>query len=233
MRICMKAAAAGCLFALLAGCSSWYDYPSANNYGSKRDLPRQDTSRAYQTQQQYAPVSHQVTKLDMNQLLSDQVAAMDGVSSAIVLLGDQVAYTAITIDNSASGTRGGELRSETNNYGLVRGLYNPATPLSDEADPNQLITGANGAETEMHHEHLSHLFKQKIAEKIRSIRPDVTDVYISANRVVVNEFNKLAQEAWHGRTLEPYRAEFISLMNQVYGTQPTIPNQAESNGREY
>jgi hypothetical protein len=217
---------------LMTGCFSYYDYNSANNYGSKRDLPRQDTSRAYQTGQQYAPVSHKITKLEMNQFLSDQVAAMDGVSSAIVMMGDHVAYTAITIDSTASGTRGGEIKgTETNNYGLVKGLYNPYTPQSDYADPDKLIT-ANGAETEMHHEHLSHLFKQKIAEKIRSLQPAVTDVYISANRVIVNEFNRMAQESWHGRSLEPFKPLFIEMMERTFGTEPTHPNQAEGNGRE-
>ncbi|WP_159887223.1 hypothetical protein [Paenibacillus puerhi] len=228
----LSAASAIIACTLLTGCFSWYDYNSASNYGSKRDLPRQDTARAYQTAQQYAPVNHQITKLEMNQFLSDQVAAMNGVSSAIVMMGDNIAYTAITIDSTATGTRGGELRgTETNNYGLVKGLYSPYSPQSDYADPDKLIT-SNGAETEMHHEHLSHLFKQKIAEKIRSLQPTVADVYISANRTVVNEFNRIAQESWHGRSLEPYRPQFIDMMERTFGTAPTVPNQAEANGRE-
>lgn len=218
----------------LTGCFSWYDYNSANNYGSKRDMPRQDTSRAYQTQQQYAPVSHKITKLEMNQFLSDQVAAMYGVSSAIVMMGDNVAYTAITFDSTATGTRGGEIRGkETNNYGLVKGLYNTYTPQSDYADPSQLISGAGGAETEMHHEHLTHLFKQKIAEKIRSLQPTVTDVYITANRNIVNEFTRLAQQSWQGRSLEPHTGHFTEMMEATFGTVPTIPNQSEANGRDY
>ncbi|MCZ8514097.1 hypothetical protein O9H85_17025 [Paenibacillus filicis] len=229
----IAAAFIGSALLAVAGCSPKYDYPSANNFGSKRDLPRQDTSRAYQTQQEYARVSHQVTKLDMNQFLSDQVAAMDGVGSAIVMMGDHVAYTAITIDSTATGTKGGPGPRETNNYGWVRGLYNPARPYDDTAYPDDLITGFNGDETEAHHEHLSHLFKQKIAEKIRLLQPDVSDVYITANRIVVNEFTKLAQEAWHGRSLDPYRGEFITMMEQLFGTSRTIPNQAENNGREY
>ncbi|WP_281890272.1 hypothetical protein [Paenibacillus sp. YYML68] len=218
---------------VMAGCYSWYDYNSANNYGSKRDYPRQDTSRAYQTEQQYSSVSHQVQSLEFNQFLSDQVAAMYGVNSALIFMGDNTAYVAITLDNTASGTRGGEVKgTETNFYGLVKGLYNPHSQHTDQADPDKLITG-HIAETETHHEHLSHLFKQKIAEKIRSLQPSVTDVYISANRFIVDEFNRIAQESWQGRPLEPYRPYFISLMERTFGTAPTIPNQAEVNGREY
>ncbi|MDO3681396.1 YhcN/YlaJ family sporulation lipoprotein [Paenibacillus ehimensis] len=228
-----SAAALG-LAMTMTGCFSWYDYNSANNYGSKRDMPRQDTSRAYQTQQQYAPVSHKVTKLELNQHLSDQVAAMDGVNSAIVMMGDNVAYVAITMDSTASGTRGGEGKgTETNNYGLVKGLYSTYGDQSDYAPPDQLISGGSGGETEIHHEHLSHLFKQKIAEKIRLNQPTVHDVYISANRNVVNAFNRMAQDSWSGRSLEPYRAQFTEMMERTFGTDVTIPNQAEGNGREY
>lgn len=226
-------AAVSLLCLIVTGCFSWYDYNSANNYGSKRDMPRQDTSRAYQTAQQYAPVSHQVSKLELNQHLSDQVAAMDGVSSAIVFMGDNTAYTAITLDRTATGTRGGEVKgTETNNNGLVGGYYSPFSGQMDEADPSKLITSSVG-ETEMHHEHLTHLFKQKIAEKIRSQYPSVTDVYITANRAIVNEFSRLARESWHGRSLDPYRPQFAKMMEQTFGTNPTVPNQAEGNGREY
>ncbi|WP_426450956.1 YhcN/YlaJ family sporulation lipoprotein [Paenibacillus sp. S-38] len=220
--------------AVAAGCYSWYDYNSANNYGSKRDMPRQDTSRAYQTQQQYAPVSHKVTKLEMNQNLSDQVAAMDGVNSAIVLVGDSVAYTAITMDNSASGTHGGDKRAlDSNKDGRSRG-ENPAGDLRTYyVAPTQKIDGVSGAQTELHHEHLTHLFKQKIAEKIRSMEPAIHDVYITADPYVIDQFTRLAIESWHGRSLSPFIPDFVRTMERTFGTDPTIPNQAEGNGREY
>ncbi|MDF2959016.1 MAG: hypothetical protein K0S39_751 [Paenibacillus sp.] len=209
----------------LCGCFSWYDYNSANNYGSQRDGHRQDTSRAYQTAQQYTNVTHKHTTLDMNQFLSDQVAAMDGVNSAIVMLADNTAYVAIMIDGTAIGTT--SANQETNNEGTVRGLYNPATPFHDYADPNKLATGANSYTTVQHHQQITHLFKQKIAEKIRSLQPTVSDVYISANRDYINELNKLAQEAWKGNDLKPYLAEFDAMSTHIFGTQPTLPTQSE------
>ncbi|ULL19176.1 hypothetical protein DVH26_35015 [Paenibacillus sp. H1-7] len=212
---------------VLGGCFPTYDYNSANNYGSKRDEPKQDTSRAYQTQQQYAIVSHNHSTLDMNQFLSDQVAAMDGVNSAIVMMADNTAYVAITIDKTATGTKSGAARNETNNQGTVRGLYSPHTPFTDYRDPKQLATGSNSYDTVMKHEHISHLFKQKIAEKIRSLQPTVVDVYISANRVYINEMNRFAQEAWKGQDLKQYLPQFDALSEQVFGTQPTHPTSTE------
>lgn len=210
----------------LGGCYSWYDYNSANNFSSKRDAPNADTSRAYQTQQQYAAVSHKHSNLEMSQFLSDQVAAMDGVNSAIVMLADNIAYVAITIDKTATGTHSSP--SETNNAGTVRGLYSPYTPFNDSADPKKLATGTNSYETVMNHEQITHLFKQKIAEKIRSLQPTVADVYISANRIYINEMNKLSQAAWSGKDLRPYLPEFDALSESIFGTQPTIPTQSES-----
>ncbi|OXM84914.1 YhcN/YlaJ family sporulation lipoprotein [Paenibacillus rigui] len=211
---------------ILSGCFSWYDYNSANNYGSRRDEPRQDTSRAYQTQQQYAVVSHKHSNLEMNQFLSDQVAAMDGVNSAIVMLADNIAYVAITIDKTATGTHSAP--NETNNAGTVRGLYSPYTPFNDSADPRKLATGSNSYDTVMNHDQITHLFKQKIAEKIRSLQPTVADVYISANRIYINVMNRLAQLAWSGNDLKPYLPEFDSISESIFGTQPTVPTQSES-----
>ncbi|WP_284643647.1 YhcN/YlaJ family sporulation lipoprotein [Paenibacillus silviterrae] len=233
----LKTVSLGVLTVGISGCFAYYDYNSANNYGSRRDAPPENNSRAYQTQQQYATVSHKVTNLQLNQTLSDMVQGMSGVNSAIVMMGDNIAYVAITIDNTAFGTRSGRADavpghgSETNNYGLVRGLYNTYDQGNDYADPNQLIPGVQGADTVMHHEYLSHMFKQKIAEKIRMAQPSVQDVYISANRDYVNEFNAIAQEAWQGRPLEPYRERFVSLNERIFGTGVTIPTQTENNGR--
>jgi hypothetical protein len=161
----------------------------------------------------------------MNQFLSDQVAAMNGVNSAIVMLADSTAYVAITIDNTASGTKSSN--RETNNGGTVRGLYNPAQPFNDTADPNKLATGTNSYETVQHHEQITHLFKQKIAEKIRSLQPTVSDVYISAHRDYINEMNRLAQEAWKGNDLKPYIHEFDAMSEYIFGTQPTHPTRTE------
>lgn len=235
----IKALSLGVLAVSVTGCFPNYDYNSAQNYGSRREASPQDTSRAYQTQQQYATVSHKVTKLDLNQMLSDQVQAMDGVHTAIVMMGDNTAYVGITLDNTASGTRSGDshigprgmgsVGEETNNYGIVKGYY---SPTNDYANPDELISGVQGGDTVMNHEDLSHLFKQKIAEKIRMTQPTVVDVYISANRDFVNELNRYAQEAWQGRSLEPYRAQFVTLAERIFGTGVTVPTQSENNWRE-
>lgn len=209
----------------LCGCFSIYDKNSASNYGSRTGNAPQDTTRAYQTEQQNSIVSHRHSTLQFNQALGEKVAAMNGVNSCIVMMADKTAYVAILIDNTASGTKSGPM--ETNNAGTVRGLYNPSTPFNDYMDPNLLTNGSNNYETVQYHDQITHLFKQKIAEKIRSLQPNVSDVYISANRDYVNELNRLAQEAWGGHDLTPYLPEFDAISERIFGTLPTIPTQSE------
>jgi YhcN/YlaJ family sporulation lipoprotein len=210
----------------LSGCFSWYD-DSGNNYGSRSEASPadQNTSRAYQTEQQYSNVSHKHSTLSMNQFLSDQLAAMDGVNSSTVILADNTAYVAILIDKTATGTRSGPL--ETNNAGTVRGLYNPHDRFNDTMDPNKLTHGSNSYDTVQYHDQITHRFKQKIAEKIRSLQPNVSDVYISANRDYINELNLIAQEAWKGNDLSPFLQEFDAWSERIFGTMPTIPTQSE------
>jgi hypothetical protein len=181
-----------------------------------------DTERAYQTQQLYGPVKHNNKQLTYSKVLSDQVNDINGVNTAIVMVTEQNAYVAILIDNSASSTKGDP--RETNNAGTFRGLFNPHAPDTDYMHPSSLNTGVNNYETAINHDLLAHRFKQRIAEKIRSLQPHLLDVYISANRGYVNEMNRLAQESWKGNPLTPYLPQFNQLATRVFGTDQVLPH---------
>jgi hypothetical protein len=208
----------------LCGCFSWYD-DAGNNYGNRRadDAARQQTSRAYQTAQQYSMVTHKHSTLALNQFLSDQVASMDGVRTSFVVLADNTAYVAILIDGTAHGTNG--KTSESNNPRTSQSLYHSHESLN--GDPYNSSTSSNAYATVPYHDQISHLFKQKIAEKIRALQPTVSDVYISGNRDYINELNFIARESWKGNDLSPYINEFDSWSERIFGTMPTIPTQSE------
>jgi hypothetical protein len=207
------------LMVCLTACSGSYDMKSANNYSSQRVKEARNASRAYQTQQQYGTVVHDNTKMELSQKLIQEVQNVEGVNSAIVILTDRYAYTAITLDNTATGTKGARARREVNNKGTSLGRYNPFDN-NQTADPRELATGFNNYETVQNHEDLSHAFKQRIAETIRMAQPNVHDVFISANRDFVNRMNVYAQESWKGHSLQPYVAEFNQLVTDEFGTGP-------------
>jgi YhcN/YlaJ family sporulation lipoprotein len=215
------------LFFLLNGCyndagKQYGKSPDHSNFGSPVEHTI-DSERAYQTEQLYRPVTHNNKKLEFSQFLSNQVTALNGVNTAIVMLTEQNAYVAIQIDYTATGTKGGV--RETNNTGTNRGLYNPHAPHTDAMDPTKLNIGVNNYETAQHHDQLSHRFKQHIAERIRYLEPRLLDVYISANRDFLNEMHQYARESRSGYSLMSYLTPFNQTVTKVFGTGQILPQQ--------
>lgn len=216
----------GMIFLLLtlSGCADggreYGKSPDHTNFGAPVEKT-EDTERAYQTQQLYGPVTHNNSKLEYSQFLSNQLNAMNGVNTAIVMTTDQNAYVALMIDSSATGTKGST--KETNNQGTNKGFYNDNAPFNDYMSSNDLNNGVNSYETAVHHDLLSHRFKQAMAEKIRSLQPSVMDVYISANRDFLNKMNNYAQESWKGHSLMPLLTDFNQTVERVFGTAQVLP----------
>ncbi|MNI73825.1 Sporulation lipoprotein [compost metagenome] len=149
--------------------------------------------------------------------------ALDGVNTAIVMVTNENAYVAIMIDSTATGTKGS--KQETNNAGTDTGIYNPYNPDSDSMPPHVLNSGVNNYETSMYHDKLSHRFKQTIAQKIRTQRPDLLDVYISANRDFINAMNHFAIVNWKGLSLQNELPQFNQTVTQIFGTEQQLPNR--------
>jgi hypothetical protein len=209
---------------LLAGCTEkgreYGKSPDHTNYGSPTEYST-DSERAYQTQQLYGPVTHNNKTLAYSPFLSNQLNSLNGVNTAIVFTTDQNAYVALMIDNTATGTK--RMTRETNNQGTMKGFYNDHQPFNDHLPSSDLNNGFNNYETAVHHDLLSHRFKQTIAEKIRSLQPNLMDVYISANRDFLNKMNNYAQESWKGNSLMPLLTDFNQTVERVFGTAQTLP----------
>jgi hypothetical protein len=206
-----------------------YDQRSKTNYGSSKMGDQVDGPRAYGAQ--YAgdgPIVHSISSMTFKQDLSDLISALPGVNTALVMRTDTNAYVAILLDNTATGTRGGNAKTETNNSGTDLGEYNPYT-FNQGMDGNLLTSGFNNYDTVENHEDLSHGLKQTIALAIRNADPSIHDVFISANRDFINLTNMIAQEAWKGNTLQPYINMFEGAINQQFNTfeRGSIPNKSK------
>ncbi|NEW06946.1 hypothetical protein GK047_13125 [Paenibacillus sp. SYP-B3998] len=212
------------LMLLLIGCSEqgrqYGKSPDHTNFGSPSENST-DSERAYQTQQFSGPVSHNNKQLAYSQFLSNQLNALNGVNTAIVMTTDQYAYVALMMDSTAIGTK--NTTRETNNQGTSKGFYNDHAPSNDSMSSQDLNTGYNNYETAVHHDLLTHRFKQTIAEKIRSLQPNLLDVYISANRDFLNKMNSYAQQSWKGNSLMPLLTDFNQTVERVFGTAQVLP----------
>lgn len=208
---------------LLSGCYEINpgDKRNETNYSSKSSESLLDNGpRAYGSELN-GMLAHRNTKLSYDEKLSAAVSDVPGVAQAFVMVTDSNAYIALMTDHTATGVSGGKAsRYETNNTGTQDGFYNNRTGSNTVPDPDWIASGTNSWDTVQEHEDLSHPFKQTVALKVRELHPGVKDVFISANRDFINKVNKLSQEQWMGRPLDPYVGEFNAICEQVF----TYPN---------
>lgn len=161
--------------------------------------------------------NHENKSLTYSKELSTALSDMSGVYSGLVMLTDKNAYAAFMYDNSATGLKGKGSPSETNYIGSTRGMYDTRTG-NQTADPNQIATGINTYFTEKNPDNLSSEFKQQIAHTLRMKNPHISEVYITANREIINQMNVYYTESVLGVDLNNYLDQFNKLMKQHFGT---------------
>ena len=120
-------------------------------------------------------------------------------------------------DKMLTGTKGVGTTRETNNTGNTRGMYDPKTG-NQSPDPNEVATGNNSYYTETSPDNLSHLLKQTIAKKLRNKKPQLLEVYITANRGFVNQMSIYQVEAQKGVNLNGYLTDFNKLVIKHFGS---------------
>jgi hypothetical protein len=204
---------------IIAACSLYTGNKDGNskNYTSLNDPKIQSGSRMYGSNEPGMIVVHNNKKLRYSRELSNKLANIPGVRSAIVMLTELNAYAAILIDNSVTGTRGINSKEETNHAGTSLGTYDPHT-LNQTVENWRLATGINNYETVQNHEDITAPFKQKIAIALRAANPKVHEVFISANRDFINQLNAYAIESGWGETpLDNHINAFNGAANRLFG----------------
>lgn len=211
----------GCLMCTCFACNYTKQFEgSSTDYGSQKDENKKYNNQAPMYGIQINGINnHHNKQLEFSQRASNLVGELPGVAFAIVILTERNAYTAIAIDHTATGTVRGV--SETDNTGQTRGMYNTRTG-SSYVDPNKVVTGTNSYYTKEDSKDISHILKQKIAQKLRLAYPQLLEVYISANRDVINRMNVYSIIARQGNSLNDYAEEFNQMAAQVWGTNRII-----------
>ncbi|RAP75001.1 hypothetical protein [Paenibacillus montanisoli] len=210
---------------ILSGCNyERHVQNSTFDYGSKKKGdPKMLGSRMYGTMSGL-PGQHDNAWFEYSSPLSHDVASINGVANALVMLTDKNAYVAITTDWTATGTRksGGPKENEQNNGGTKEGVYNV-----DNGSPywnNQRVaTPYNSTLTINDHNQISGELKQTIAVHIRKLAPAVQEVHISASRDFNNYMVQYAQEAWAGRSLKPLTSSFNVLVKHEFAGGDVLP----------
>jgi YhcN/YlaJ family sporulation lipoprotein len=195
---------------------------SDTDYGSRAaNDPKMIGKKAYGAKTN-DPQQHDNAFFEYSSAISNKVASLNGVSSAIVMLTDKNAYVGLMLDWSAVGTRGSQGTIEQNNTGTTEGVYNVENG-SPYGNSRALVYPYNSYFSVNDLNNLSNELKQTVAVQVRDMAPDVQEVHISANMELMNYFNEFAKEAWGGRPLTPWIDPFNTVVSYYFAGGKVMP----------
>jgi hypothetical protein len=170
------------------------------------------------------PKQHDNRYFEYSSAISNEVAALPGINTALVFLTDKNAYVAILTDWTATGTRarGGPQTREQDNTGTTEGVYNVSNG-SPHWDNRQVATPYNSYFTHKDYVDLSTELRQVIGDRVRKSFPRAQEVHISANREFVNQSLEYAKVAWLKKPLAPLTSNFNALVKYTFGMGNEVP----------
>ncbi|QMV42996.1 hypothetical protein [Cohnella cholangitidis] len=213
------------LLVLMTACNyKSYFQKSANDYASRSaNDPKMTGVRSYGSLSGN-PKQHDNRYFEYSSALSNKVASLPGVNTALVFLTDKNAYVGILTDWSATGTeaRGGPRSHEQDNSGTTEGVYNVSTG-SSKWDNRQVATPYNSYFTHKDFGDLSTELRQVIGDTIRKDFARAQEVHISANREFVNQSLEYAKAAWLKKPLAPLTTDFNTLVQYTFANGNKVP----------
>ncbi|WP_372662601.1 hypothetical protein [Cohnella sp.] len=213
------------MLVLLTACNyTSYYQKSGHDYASRASNdPKMTRVRSYGSLSAN-PMQHENRYFEYSSALSNKVAALPGINTALVFLTDKNAYVAILTDWTATGTkaRGGSKTKEQDNTGTTEGVYNVSNG-SSKWDNRQAATPYNSYFTSKDYSDLSTELRQVIGDTLRHSLPYVQEVHISANREFVNQSLEFAKAAWAKKPLIPLTPDFNELVQYIFGQGNAVP----------
>lgn len=201
-----------------------YFQKSNNDYASRgANDPKMMHVRSYGSLSN-DPKQHDNRYFEYSSAVSNKVAALPGINTALVFLTDKNAYVGILTDWTATGTeaRGGPRSHEQDNTGTTEGVYNVSNG-SSKWDNRQVATPYNSYFTHKDYGDLSTELRQVIGDTVRTAFPRAQEVHISANREFVNQSLEYAKVAWLKKSLTPLTEDFNTLVKYTFGNGNKVP----------
>lgn len=213
------------MLGLLTACNYTSHYQKSNHDYASRNAndPKMTRVRSYGSSST-DPKQHVNRYFEYSSIISNEVAALPGINTALVFLTDKNAYVGILTDWSATGTkaRGGAKSREQDNTGTTEGVYNVSngSPIWDN---RQVATPYNSYFSTKDYTDLSTELRQVIGDTVRTSFPRAQEVHISANREFVNQSLEFAKVAWAKKSLDPLTNEFNALVQYIFGQGNAVP----------
>lgn len=152
--------------------------------------------------------SHKNYRLEMSDVIADSIKQMEAVKSCYVMLTDANAYVAVSLNEE--GPAGDANMMSRSNMGQQGG---------DGVRMNKRMSAMSTG-----HDKLTDQIKDEIANEVRRLRPDVNQVYVSANPDFVGRMNAYMQDVKLGNPIQGFVAEFNAMAERIF------PAKAGDNG---
>ena len=207
------------LFSLLccSACSYVYEKEfekSGSDLGSRNGMDQITEEKNYTIQSKGLKNLHQFKEMTFSPTTAREISKIKGVYISYVVLTDRDAYVAIVTDNSATGTKGrGNIKKD--NSGTSEGVYDGKYG-NYYVDPRNVVTDTNSMYTIPDPKDISNKLKYRIAKKVKALNPNVSEVFISANRDFINHLNVYYLETIRGKKLDPYVDEFKTMVKSHF-----------------
>ncbi|MFC5531500.1 YhcN/YlaJ family sporulation lipoprotein [Cohnella yongneupensis] len=215
--------AAVALMTMLSACNYKSHYQKSNyDYASRAaNDPKMTHVRSYGNTTGN-PKQHENKYFEYSSAVSNKVADLPGINTAIVFLTDKNAYVGILTDWTATGTRARGGPREQDNSGTTEGVYNVSNG-SSKWDNRQVATPYNSYFSHKDYTDLSTELRQVIGNTVRDMHQRVEEVHISANREYVNQSLEFAKAAWSNKSLSELTPAFNRLVQYTFGYGNAIP----------
>lgn len=151
---------------------------------------------------------HNNSRLESSQEIAEQVAAINGVESAYVLLTDRNAYVAVIIDEDEDYGRKGQL-------GMDLGRQNRSS-VKGTSEGARHGTDLQFGEYHTMRDGLTQAMKNRIGDKVKSLKPELRNVYVSASPDFLSRVQNYVSKIDEGEPIEGLIEEFNTMVQRLF-----------------
>lgn len=204
-----------------------------NRYQDGSQIPQQSSDQ----RNHWMRGNHNNRNMETSQEVADQIANIKGVDRAYVLLTDRNAYVAVTLNDDSIGnnTIRGNARLGQQGLGsdMPFGGYDTDRSVNQRnhaknGKNNNGVIGENkgnivGGGTMRGHYDSDFEMKRIIAEKVKALKPELHNVYVSANPDFADRLKSYGSKIEDGQPFEGLMEEFNIMVDRLF-PQPAGDN---------
>lgn len=164
--------------------------------------------------------AHNNSKMESSREIAQAIAAMDNVNNAYVLLTDRNAYVAVGVDEDQDYARNSQLRLDRVQLGGGEPYQRPAAEHGSNLQFGEYHRMDNG---------VTQVMKNQIADKVKALKPEVRNVYVSANPDFAGRLQGYVDKVEAGQPIEGLIEEFNTLVERLFPQEAANRNTSMIN----